>query len=127
MSRALNASIQRRKSSTLSSDIAGLRSTVTRLRKPSRRGGLGVEAEVGERALAVPVENEPCHLAVADVDHVRTSPRHVCEVESARPAASAPAQEREHALVVELAVLVHLSVNVLPHPEALAPRPCHRG
>src|SRR2546422_2250983 len=89
---------------------------------PHRSGGeLGVrsscllsEAEVGARALAVQVDEEPRGLASADVKHARSLRPQLLEFQSAPLAAPAGTDEHEHALVVELAVLLRLRAVVLP-------------
>src|SRR5438445_2698184 len=42
-----------------------------------------LQAELGKSAVAVPVGDEPRHLAVADVEHARPLRSHLIEVESA--------------------------------------------
>src|SRR5688572_8871308 len=80
----------------------------------ARGAGLRSEAEVGERALAVHVDDEPHDLATAEVEQVRSLRLHLRELQSARLAAPAPVDEHEHALVVELAVLLRLYTPLLP-------------
>jgi hypothetical protein len=68
------------------------------------------ETEVAERVLTVPVGDEPPHLAVA---HMEPAAAFACDCPSSRPLVLARplVYEHEHALVVQLAVLVRLDVG----------------
>src|SRR5262249_29582494 len=69
------------------------------------------EAEIGERTLAVEVDDEPRHLAVADLKHGCCLRGHPRELQAACLAASAPAVKYEHALVVQLTVLLDFAAE----------------
>jgi hypothetical protein len=82
-------------------------------------------SEVGERALAVQVGDDPGHLASADVEQNRRPRRHLGNLKSARLATPAPVHEHEDTLAVELTVLVHFVVEILPGAQHVAPAFCH--
>src|SRR4051812_39031427 len=84
---------------------------------PSSGVGLLRQAEIGERALAVPVSDEPRHLAVLDEHEVRYLRLHRSKVEAAGLAAPAEAEKDEHPAIVEVAVLVHRHAQVIPDAE----------
>src|SRR6266566_3907200 len=67
-----------------------------------RGGGVGLlrEAEVGERVLAVPVEDDPRHLVVADVEEARCVRPHLPEPQAACLATRTEAVEHEDTLAV---------------------------
>ena len=72
--------------------------------------------QVGERLLAVEVEDEPRHLAGADVEQARPlAPQlaELVELQSTRLSSAEHMDQHEHALVVELAVLLPHSFHVL--------------
>jgi hypothetical protein len=54
--------------------LLGHRNPLLRIELRGREAVLRSEAEVGERALVVHVEDEPRHLAAADVEQVRSLP-----------------------------------------------------
>src|SRR6059058_3640014 len=89
------------------------------------RAPLRSEAEVGERVLALPVEDDPRHLAVADVEQARCVRPHLPEPRAAGLATRTDAVEHEDAFVVELAVLLHLGGDVLPAAQEVAPERRH--
>jgi hypothetical protein len=63
------------------------------------------KAEVGEGALALPVLDEPGDVAVADVEHMRSL---LGNLQPASLAAPAAADEHEHPMTIQLAVLLCL-------------------
>src|SRR3954468_17835231 len=92
-SRWLYASMKRRTISTFSCDIGLLR-----------------KAEIGERTLAVEVNDESRHLAGADLKHRRCLRGHLRYLQPACLTAPAPMLKHKNALVVKFAVS--------PHPQA---------
>ena len=70
--------------------------------------------EVDEGAVAVPVPDERCHLAVVDVEEDGGLRPHLSQLKSASLAMSTATGEHEDALVVELPVLVSLGTELLP-------------
>jgi hypothetical protein len=72
------------------------------------------QPRVGESVLAVEVEDEPRHLAAADVEEVCSLRLHSSELQPARPAAPTSVDEHEDTLIVQLAVVVHLATVTLP-------------
>src|SRR5262249_36148509 len=91
-------------------------------RSPSRLITLPSEPEVGEGAVAVPVDDEADDLAVADSEYSGSLRLHLREIHSARFAAAQEAVEAEHARIVKLAELSAASVmEALPGVED-APR-----
>ena len=94
--------------------------------------GVGVsvllrQAEVGEAALLVRVENEPRDLAAADVKQVRCLRPHFPELHSTPLTASNDMEEHKDALIVELPILIHFGAVLLPSAEKAAPDRCHGG
>src|SRR5947208_7609353 len=88
---------------------------------------LPLDAEVGERALAVPVEREPRDLPVAQVEQHGSLGTHLLQLQPARlPTGPAPL-EREHAIVIELAVLLDLGVHILPDTHTASEPVRHPG
>jgi hypothetical protein len=85
----------------------------------ARRG----EPEVGERVVAVPVDDVPRHPAAVDVEQGRCLCPQLSDLQPACFAVPAEADERDDTLVVELAVLLRLDANVLPcaQPGAVLP------
>src|SRR5437764_1242867 len=63
-----------------------------------RRQRLVLQAEVGEGAVAVPVEDQPRDLAAADVEQGRYFRRPEAEVQPAGGAAAGVSSKDEHAL-----------------------------
>src|SRR6266566_9473826 len=89
------------------------------------RHRLLLEAEVGERAVPVPVDDEPCHLAVGDVEQSGVLRLHLPEVKPARLAVPGLVAEDEHALVIKRPVSSCLDAIALPGVQHLAPALCH--
>src|SRR2546423_15338806 len=81
------------------------------------RHRLLLEAEVGEGAVALSVQNEPRHLAVPDVEHSGSVCAHLPEVQSACLAAAAGRHGDKDALVIKLAVLVRFDADILPRAQ----------
>src|ERR1700676_1340875 len=79
------------------------RSSARGLRSLRASTGLQCEAEIGECAVAVPVADEPGHLALADVKQGRALRPHLPEFQSACLSPPAVAAEHEHSLAVKLA------------------------
>src|SRR2546429_4537148 len=79
------------------------------------------EAEVGERALAVQVEDEPRHLAVANVEQRCSVCPYLPQLQSADLSVSGAVDERQDALAIELAVLLHHRSVLLPRTQPGAP------
>src|SRR5271165_5339221 len=86
---------------------------VSRSRRALRAAGLaesrsdaGVrrEAEVGGRAVQVPIDDVPGHLAVADTEQVRVLGTHLPEIHAARAAVTAVVDEHDNAFVIDLSV-----------------------
>jgi hypothetical protein len=86
-----------------------------------------LEAEVGEREVAVVVEDKPRHPAATKVERVRCLRPHLCDLEPAHLAAPAEVHEHEDALAVELAVLVYLEAETLPRAQETAEVLGHSG
>src|SRR5207237_10666295 len=91
------------------------------------RHRLPLEAEVGERTVAVPVVDVSGHLPVADMEYGGSLRPHLLELQSACLAAPTHAGEHKHALIVNLAVLMRLDAIVLPGVEDAAGALCHPG
>src|SRR5207253_3083520 len=94
------------------------------------RHRLLVKPEVGERAAAVEVNDEPRDLAVPDVKHACSRGPDPAELKSALLAAPAAAKEYEHTLIVELPILVHHGAQLLPGVRQVEPslrHSCHSG
>src|SRR3954452_9461139 len=108
--------------------VACVRAPPMRARTTSRvlpRLPLPLEAEVGERTVAMPVESEPYYLAVADMEQVRAFGPQLCVAKTARFSVAAMVHEHEDTLAVELAILVcHHSV-VTPSSEERTPAGSH--
>src|ERR1700736_3509378 len=99
----------------------------TRKRLRVRGVALRSETEVGERALALPVEEELRHRAVADVEHVGSFRVDLPDVHAARLAAPAVVDEHEDTLAVHLAVLVDHVAQVLPSAQKPLRALCYPG
>src|SRR5271166_1274008 len=83
------------------------------------------QAEVGEGAVAVFVEDEPRDAALSKLEQVREP---FFDLDSTRLAAPADAPGHEHTSTVKLAVLVNLhGAEVLPLVKPPTPRRGHRG
>src|ERR1035437_6300288 len=100
------------------------RRRVSRLRAP-RPPLVALPPQLDERALAIQVDDEPRHLAAADVEQARCLRPYLPELQSALLAAPAEAPEHENTLAIELAVLVRLKAVLLPGASELAPALCH--
>src|SRR5208283_1713423 len=89
------------------------------------RHHLSLQAEVGEGAVAVFVEDEPRDAALSKLEQVREP---FFDLDSTRPAAPADAPGHEHTPIVKLAVLVNLhGSEVLPLVKPPTPRRGHPG
>src|SRR4051794_32495689 len=84
------------------------------------------KSEVGKRPLAVPVGDEPHHLAAANMEQVRPLHLYIPDLQPARLAAPAQVHKHEHLLVVESAVLSAVGVQILKGALGFAPRLGHR-
>src|SRR3954454_10390177 len=98
----------------------------------SPRSGLGASlllghAEVGQGAVAVEVDDEPRHLAIAELEHVGSVRAHLIDLNSASLATPAAVDQHEHVVVVERAVLLGLATPHLPGAEEVAPGFRHAG
>src|SRR5271166_2574105 len=83
------------------------------------------QAEVGEGAVAVFVEDDPRDAALSKLEQVREP---FFDLDSTRPAAPADAPGHEHTSTVKLAVLVNLhGAEVLPLVKPPTPRRGHPG
>jgi hypothetical protein len=80
-----------------------------------------LQAEVGEGAVAVPVDSEPCHFAVADLEQSRAFRTQGTRLGAAYLAAPAGAGEDQNPLVVELAKLVGDHSVLVKQPQPVAP------
>src|SRR5215207_3186660 len=87
------------------------------------RHRLLLKADVGERALAIPVEHEPRHLSAANMEHVRPLHLDVPDLHPARLSSPAEVHKHEHPLLVERAVLVGLGAQTLKGVQALRATP----
>src|SRR2546422_11248579 len=97
---------------------------------PSRRIALRTKAEVGERAVDVPVANHSRDVAVVDVQEERSLRLQLRDLEPTYLAASPAAVDHEHSLAVDFTKLVHQRAVVLPRADELAPslsHPAHSG
>src|ERR1700704_760179 len=92
--------------------------------RSARRIGLRSEAEVGEGALALPIADQPRHLAITDVEQFRPL---LPDFQSARLAAPTEVAEHENALNVKLTKLVRHGVKRLPGADLTPPGFCHLG
>src|SRR4051812_14431020 len=77
------------------------------------RHRLLLEAELGEREVALEVGNMSSDFAVLDVEQVRSARRHLPEVQPARSAVPAGVSQHQHALAIKLAVLLGLEPDIL--------------
>src|SRR6476659_39689 len=85
------------------------------------------QAEVGEGALSVHVDDEPGHPAAPDLEQVCSLRLHLPDLQSARLAPPREVDETQPPLVVKLAVLLDLDAEVLPGAEPLAVGLRHPG
>src|SRR2546423_6791938 len=98
------------------------------------RHRLLLEAEVGEPLLGIEVDDEPAHLAGAQVEHVDRLRLRVPELQPARLTAPAALAEHKHTLAIELAILVRHEADFLKAAQKVAkalygstsPRPAAR-
>ena len=104
-----------------------LTAATARLQGQESLSALRRQAEVSVCALAVEVQDEPGHLAVTNVEQVRSLLQHPPKLQPACLAASAAVDEREDAPAVELAVLVRFDPVLLPGAEEVAPALGHAG
>src|SRR5262249_9887667 len=102
-------------------NAASVRLPSGRAARMSRRSGvLGREPEVGERALAVEVLDDPDHLAVAKVEKTSSCRADSAKIEPACLSAAAVADQNKHSLVVEVFVLLGLRAHTLPYVDPRA-------
>src|SRR5437870_3500611 len=94
-SRSPNASNARRTVSTFCSEIRADLPGITGQVSPISSV---LEAEVGERAVAVEVANQSRHLAAMDVEQKRLTAPKLCDLNSARLAAPAAMGKHQHPL-----------------------------
>src|SRR2546421_12751842 len=92
------------KQSRRSGVTQGVRAYADRPR--SVRVRLRRQAEIGEGAIKLPIEDEPRHLAVADVEQVCTFCRHLTDLQAARLGDAAIAMQHQDPLVVKFAELL---------------------
>src|SRR6059058_5636535 len=78
-----------------------------------------LEPQVRDRGLYVCVVDKACHLAPANVKEAHRGPP--AEFQSTHLAVAAQIDEREHSLLVELAVLIDVDAKVLPRLHEVAP------
>src|SRR5579859_887517 len=72
------------------------------------------QPEVVERAFAVPVGDQACDLAIAQLEHVCSLCADPSHVEAARSAAPAVVRQHQHALVVERHACLQFRPEFLP-------------
>src|SRR2546428_4220284 len=93
------------------------RVTTDRSSWPLLRHRLLPKAEIGECMLAVVVDEDLRHLAVAHVNHLRLLCRQRVQLQPAGLAAPAGAEKHQHAFGVELTVLLHTAPVAVPRAQ----------
>jgi hypothetical protein len=81
------------------------------------------EPEVGERTLAIEVNDEVRDLAVADVEQIRRPRPQLPDLQPTRLAPPAAVGVHENALVIELLALVRLDAALIPRAQEFAHGP----
>src|SRR4051794_34472271 len=88
---------------------------------------LGLQAEVGEGAVTVPVKDQAGHLPIADREEIRRLGGDVGDLDPADPSAPLVSEKDENALIIECPDLVRNRAQVLPGPEQGRPGLAHLG